>query len=50
MLKMEHKAKMKKILNEKQYEKWDANQDNRHEKMRKHRNKRKGHASEKEIK
>ncbi|RXR20468.1 hypothetical protein EQG63_00630 [Flavobacterium amnicola] len=45
-----HKAKMKKILNEKQFEKWDANQDNRHKKMRDHRNKRKSHASEKEIK
>lgn len=47
---IEHRAKMKKILNEKQFDKWDANQSKRQEKMRMHRNKRKSHTSEKEIK
>lgn len=47
---IEHKAKMKKILNEKQFEKWEANQSKRQEKMRTHKNTRKVHKTEKEIK
>lgn len=47
---IEHKAKMKKILNEKQFEKWESSQSKRKEKMRAHKNKRKNHQTEKEIK
>ena len=42
-----HKAKIKKILNEKQFEKWEANQEKRHAKI--HRTM-KGHKSKKEVK
>lgn len=46
---IEHKAKMKKILNDKQYEKWEANHEKRQEKMRNHKNKRRHAAKEKEM-
>lgn len=46
---IEHKAKMKKILNEKQYAKWEANMEKRQEKVRNHKMKQHPRSKEKEM-
>ncbi len=46
---IEHKAKMKKILNEKQYAKWEAKMEKRQEKARNHKMKQHPRSKEKEM-